>query len=88
MRIIKHLDFFRSKGGGGQSDVFFKSATYQPTLSKFRGGPVKKKHPVCYYLGSHTQPKKSQTADRKVGGVNAYGQPGRKIFLFLRHPLG
>ena len=28
------------------SDIFFKLVTYWPTLSKFRGGAVKKKHPV------------------------------------------
>ena len=34
---------FPIKGGPvWDSDVFLKSVTYQPTLSKFRGGPVKK----------------------------------------------
>ena len=35
-------------GGGqfGTLNIFLKLVTYQPTLSKFRGGPVKKKHPV------------------------------------------
>ena len=40
--------FFDHKGGPvWDSTVFLKSVTYWPTLSKFRGGPVKKKHPVC-----------------------------------------
>ena len=39
------------------SDVFSKSVTYRPTLSKFRGGLVKKKHPVDlqYMLLIHLQ---------------------------------
>ena len=28
------------------SNVFLKSVVYWPTISKFRGGPVKKNHPV------------------------------------------
>ena len=38
---------------GGQSGTlmfFFKSVTYWPTLSKFRGGPVKKKPPCTTQL--------------------------------------
>ena len=34
-----------------------------------------------------THTKKSQKADLKGGGVNAYGQPDRKISVFLRLPL-
>ena len=30
----------------GLLTFFFKSVTYRPTLSKFRGIPVKKNHPV------------------------------------------
>ena len=39
----EHLNFF-DQGGGPvwDSDNFLKSVTYRPTLSKFRGGPVKK----------------------------------------------
>ena len=35
-----------SANQSGTLNVFLKSVTYQPTLSKFRGGPVKKNHPV------------------------------------------
>ena len=43
IHFARHLDVFRSKGGPvWDSDVFLKSVTYWPTLSKFRGGPVKK----------------------------------------------
>ena len=43
IHFARHLDVFRSKGGPvWDSDVFLKSVTYRPTLSKFRGGPVKK----------------------------------------------
>ena len=35
IEILRHLDFFRSWGGG--SLVFSKSVTYRPILSKFRG---------------------------------------------------
>ena len=45
--IPNTLTFSIPRGGPvWDSNVFFKSVTYQPTLSKFRGGPVKKKHPV------------------------------------------
>ena len=36
------LSRFSITEGGPVWDVFLKSVTYQPTLSKFRGGPVKK----------------------------------------------
>ena len=40
---IIYIYVFRSKGGPvWDSDVFLKSVTYRPTLSKFRGVPVKK----------------------------------------------
>ena len=43
IEILRHLDFFRSWGGPvWDSNVFSKSVTYRPTLSKFKGGPVKK----------------------------------------------
>ena len=43
IHFARHLDVFRSKGGPvWDSDVFFKSVTYRPTLGKFRGGPGKK----------------------------------------------
>ena len=43
IHFARHLDVFRSLGGPvWDSDDFFKSVTYRPTLSKFRGGPVKK----------------------------------------------
>ena len=41
IKVLRHLDFFRS-WGGPVWDVFSKSFTYRPTLSKFKGGPVKK----------------------------------------------
>ena len=49
IEVLRHLDVFRSWGGAvWDSNVFSKSVTYWPTLSKFRGGPVKKNHPVWY----------------------------------------
>ena len=44
MRITKHLRLFSIIRGGqsGTLTFFLKSVTYWPTLSKFRGGPVKK----------------------------------------------
>ena len=43
IHFARHLDVFRSKGGPvWDSDGFFKSVTYRPTLSEYRGGPVKK----------------------------------------------
>ena len=43
IHFARHLDVFRSLGGPvWDSDDFLKSVTYRPTLSKFRGGPVKK----------------------------------------------
>ena len=43
IHFARHLDVFRSKGGPvWDSDVFLKSVTNRPTLSKFRGAPVKK----------------------------------------------
>ena len=50
----EHFNFFQSQRGG-QSwtlNVFFKLVTYRPTLSKFRGGPVKKN--TLYVLWSNT----------------------------------
>ena len=48
IHFVRHLDVFRSKGGPvWDSDVFLKSVTYRPTLSKFRRGPVKKS--TLYY---------------------------------------
>ena len=43
IHFARHLDFF-DQGGGPvwDSNVFLKSVTYRPTLSKFRGVPVKK----------------------------------------------
>ena len=39
----RHLGVFRSEGGPvWDSNVFLKSVTYRPTLSKFRRGAVKK----------------------------------------------
>ena len=43
IHFARHLGVFRSEGGPvWDSNVFLKSVTYRPTLSKFRGGPVKK----------------------------------------------
>ena len=43
IKVLRHLDFFRSWGGAvWDSNVFSKSFTYWPALSKFKGGPVKK----------------------------------------------
>ena len=43
IEVLRHLHFFQSWGGPvWDSSVFSKSVTYQPTLSKFKGGPVKK----------------------------------------------
>ena len=43
IHFARHLGAFRSEGGPvWDSNVFFKSVTYRPTLSKFRGGAVKK----------------------------------------------
>ena len=41
-------------GGGAVWDSwrFLKSVTYRPTLGKFRGGPVKKNHPVHPAFGT------------------------------------
>ena len=48
--------FFDHGEGQSRTLMFFsKSVTYQPTLSKFRGGPVKKKHPVCLRNTSSAQ---------------------------------
>ena len=42
--IPNTLTFSTPRGGqSGTLTFFFKSVTYQPTLSKIRGGPVKKK---------------------------------------------
>ena len=49
IHFARHLGVFRSEGGPvWDSNVFLKSVTYRPTLSKFRGGPVKKI--TLYYL--------------------------------------
>ena len=42
--ILNTLTFLIPRGGGPVWDfnIFWKSVTYWPTLSKFRGGPVKK----------------------------------------------
>ena len=43
IHFARHLGVFRSEGGPvWDSNVFLKSVTYRPTLSKFRGGPVKR----------------------------------------------
>ena len=43
IHFARHLGVFRSEGGPvWDSNVFLKSVTYRPTLSKFRGVPVKK----------------------------------------------
>merc|ERR1712079_701107 len=43
IHFARHLGVFRSEGGPvWDSDDFLNSVTYRPTLSKFRGGPVKK----------------------------------------------
>ena len=43
IHFARHLDVFRSKGGPvWDSDVFFKSVTYQQTISKFREAQLKK----------------------------------------------
>ena len=43
IHFARHLDIFWSWGGPvWDSNDFLKSVTYRPTLSKFRGGPVKK----------------------------------------------
>ena len=43
IHYARHLVVFRSQGGPvWDSNVFLKSVTYRPTLSKFRGVPVKK----------------------------------------------
>ena len=45
IEILRHLDIFDHRGGPvWDSNVFSKLVTYRPTLSKFKGGPVKKKH--------------------------------------------
>ena len=41
IEVLRHLKNFRSWGGAvWDSNVFSKSVTYRPTLSKFKGGPV------------------------------------------------
>ena len=53
IHFARHLDVFRSLGGPvWDSDDFLKSVTYRPTLSKFRGGPVKKitLYDICFSL--------------------------------------
>ena len=47
IEVLRHLRLFRSYGGGqsGTLSFFSKSVTYRPTLSKFKGGPIKK-HPA------------------------------------------
>ena len=43
IHFARHLGVFRSEGGPvWDSNAFLKSVTYRPTLSRFRGGPVKK----------------------------------------------
>ena len=43
IHFARHLAVFRSKGGPvWDSNVFLKSFTYRPTLSKFRVGPARK----------------------------------------------
>ena len=43
IHFARHLGVFQSEVGPvWDSNVFLKSFTYRPTLSKFRGGPVKK----------------------------------------------
>ena len=43
IHCARHLGVFRSEGGPvWDSNVFSKTATYRPTLSKFKRGPVKK----------------------------------------------
>ena len=43
IHFARHLGVFRSEGGPvWDSNVFLKSVTYRPTLSKFRGGQLKK----------------------------------------------
>ena len=50
IKVLRHLDFFWSWGGPvWDSNVFSKSVTYRPTLSKFKGGPVKK-NTLCKQL--------------------------------------
>ena len=71
IHFARHLGVFRSEGGPvWVSNVFLKSVTYRPTLSKFRGGPVKKitlyngrndcKEPsICYIIQISTDGNKS-----------------------------
>ena len=49
IHFARYLDVFDHEGGGAvwDSNVFLKSVTYRPTLSKFRGGQLKK--PPCIY---------------------------------------
>ena len=50
IHFARHLDVFWSRGPVWDLNVSLKSVIYQPTLSKFRGGPVKKNHPVSTCL--------------------------------------
>ena len=50
IHFARHLGVFRSEGGPvWDSNVFLKSVTYRPTLSKFSGGPFKK---ITLYIHS------------------------------------
>ena len=50
IEVLRHLDFFQSWGGGQSGTLtFFRNRLLRPTLSKFKGGPVKK-HPVNRFV--------------------------------------
>ena len=64
IHFARHLGVFRSEGGPvWDSNVFLKSVTYRPTLSKFRGGPFKKI--TLYILRTRSQVHPDKNPDDK-----------------------
>ena len=85
----EYFNIFNTYGGPvWDSNFFLKSVTYWPTLSKFRGGPVKKTGRLGYriQLTVHTRFQRNiySASCKKCSGISPRAANGRRLSAFVQ----